>query len=112
LTPTLKAKVFEWLAGWSRKARTAALDYVGDGEAKRRAEVCRRCPKHKKISHLCASCSDSRAALRKSVLSGRTPVDASLEACSAFGSDLQSAVHLAEPPETCPEQPENCWRRP
>lgn len=108
---TLKGRVFEWLAARSRMARQSPLDYVGDAEARRRAAICRKCPMQKKISHLCSTCSDSRAALRKSVLAERVPVDVSIEACSVLGSDLQSAVHLAEQPETNPDLPDFCWRR-
>lgn len=109
--PSLKAKVFEWMANKSRQARQGPLDYVSDDEARARAAICSQCPKQKNISHLCSSCTASRAALRESIMVGRKSVAPGLEACLMLNLDLRAAIHLAEGSSQDPNLPENCWRR-
>jgi hypothetical protein len=107
----VKSEVFQWLSGKSRESKNHSLDYVSDKEATARAAICRTCPRQLKISHLCATCTESRRALRKSVLQDRTILAKDLEACAALAIDLPTAIYLAEPTVDDQNLPENCWRK-
>lgn len=103
---SLKARVLNWLAQLAK----VTPSYARASEARRRAEICMRCPKQGPMEKGCATCKAAVKELRKANLRGRTQ-DNRLACCSQLGTDLRVAVWIDDARLNDPELPAECWRK-
>lgn len=95
----------------AREKKDGRLRRVSDKEARRRADICARCPKQTGIPMTCTKCSDDMAKLRVAILDGKEPVHKGVAACSIFDDDLQVVVHLETGTAPNVDIPDFCWRK-
>ncbi len=109
---SLKGRVLAWLASIraQRTKNNNHLDFVDDAEAKRRADICLKCPKNTGLADGCSSC---KAAIRESRrdLLGPRPIRGGINGCLILGEDLPTATWLDEPVVDNAELPGECWRK-
>ncbi|NBW10607.1 MAG: hypothetical protein EBR82_21540 [Caulobacteraceae bacterium] len=116
--PAFTVAVMNWMANaWSRQANTPNA-LVSDGEAQRRAEVCRGCPKQIDwADYGCGSCVASIRQKGYVFRAGRETGIKNVTGCSVLKQDNSTAVfaHLDSLPDATPEQmeklPTGCWRK-
>jgi hypothetical protein len=108
---TLAQKVISWMTWMTQQRRLKKLQKVSRVEAKRRANICSRCPKQAAFPLSCGACKASVKALERALL-GEDPVHDSIETCSVLREQTSTSVFFEFPPSTNPDLPANCWRRP
>lgn len=109
---TLNARVLNWFSNKLAEARRIGeYPKVSVEEAKRRSEICARCPKQLAFSTACEACVAAVKSSRKTLLGDAGSVHQGLHPCNELGEDCVTSIHLSEPPANEPGLPENCWRR-
>ena len=104
--------MMQWLTAWGKQARsTDGIRFVGAGEAKKRADVCAKCPSNALLPSGCGACRKALEALRANVVGGHRASDKRLGGCEVLGSDLSAAVHLDEVRVHEDSLPKGCWRK-
>lgn len=103
------AKIASWLRGMWLKVSQKQVEFVDEGEVKRRAAICEKCSFFTRFPTECQACSDTFNQISFQLRAGRDKHTSNLKACAKFGSDLRVDVLVAQPPQ--PTAPENCWKR-
>ena len=110
-TGNLTARVQKWLAGMLSLKRSGAIHKVSMDEARRRAEICARCPAQKDFSGVCGSCKAMRKQSGQILLGTDKRINSALRGCSILGEDTSISVQLAVSPVGETGLPAECWRK-
>jgi len=105
---SLKGKALAWQMETRRHKKQLA--FVTPEEAKRRADICAKCPHNVDVSGGCGTCRRAFSEAREDILSRRV-IDSRLNACDRLGLDTAVAVHLDEPRVNDPDLPAVCWKK-
>jgi hypothetical protein len=108
---TSTQRILRWLASVLNLRRAGRAKKVSREEARRRAEICARCPRQQKLSSVCGACNATRKSAAAVLLGNDKRVNSELGGCRILHEDTSVSVHLVLEPVTNPELPENCWRR-
>jgi hypothetical protein len=107
----LGQKVMSWMTFMIQEKRRNRLSRVPRAEAKRRADICARCPRQAAFPLACGACKASVKTTEKGLLDNQSPVHDGIETCSILHEQTSTSVHFVLPPSDSDELPENCWRR-
>ena len=108
----IKLRVMHWLVAWGKQARSLdGIRFVDAETARKRADVCAKCPRNALLPTGCGACRKSLASLRSNVIGGHRATDGRLGGCDVLGSDLPAAVHLDEIRIDDTNLPAECWRK-
>lgn len=107
---TLTQKVIFWMTWMTQQKRLKRLKKVSRAEAKRRANICARCPKQQAFPLSCGSCKANMKNLERALL-GEDPVHSSIETCSVLQEQTSASVFFELPHSDNPDLPANCWRQ-
>lgn len=101
--------------GWITRLvpRRDRLATVSEGEARRRAAICKGCPKQQNWSGSCTSCASSVDKAARGIIGENfdTPETRELRGCSALGEDCRVSAWIEQPPSKDDSLPGFCWRR-
>lgn len=106
----LKTRILAWLNGLRSNRAKQPIEIVSWEEARRRTEICVKCPANQGLLDGCSSC---RAALRelRNDLVGDRFKDGRLNECNILGEDLPVSVYLEQQTVGRGDLPTECWRR-
>lgn len=109
-TDTSNVRILSWLLRVIDSKD--ALEYVPEGEARRRMAICAACPRQVDWRHKCASCTARADSLYTKLLDGRPATfGRSLLGCGALDEDTRLSTWLSSAPVGDSRLPANCWRR-
>jgi hypothetical protein len=108
---TLNQRVINWFIHVIGLKRVNRLPRVDDNEARRRADICARCPRQTSLNKACEACIASIVTSRKAILDGQASLHQNLQPCGALGEDPTIAVHIEQSPSDNPHLPAECWRK-
>lgn len=83
-------------------------------EARRRAEICAKCPLNKEWESACAGCTASVRKVRTTLvgrLANKITGGDNLHGCDPLGEDIKLSIWMERPPEKNTDLPANCWRK-
>lgn len=108
---SLKSQVIRWLDDLRKQPQP--VPRVLPEEARRRANLCIRCPRNQSVSGGCGSCVAAMNALRDRAFPVQKPkFHADVHACAVLGLDIKAAVWLLEEVAIPnPELPDFCWKK-
>lgn len=107
---TLKSRILAWFSTIRANRDREPIQFVSDQEARRRAEICARCPHNKALPDGCSSCRKALEEIRRDVIGDRFK-DGRLNGCNVLGEDLQAAIHIDAQTVENGELPGDCPRR-
>lgn len=109
--PTLKGRVLQWLAGFSKIVKAGQISYVREPEMQDRVKKCLGCPFHSQLPTSCAACLATIGARTVEILGRPQKPDRRVSACDKLGIYLPVAAWLDEPAIQDNGLPRHCWRR-
>lgn len=107
---TLAQKVSSWVSRRFADRRMGRLKKVTASEAKRRAQICAKCPKQTAFPSTCGGCKENVNRLAAEAVANET-LDRSLQCCSVLAEWTPASVWVDSPPEPNPDLPNECWRK-
>lgn len=105
---SLKSRILTWL---NAVRGNTEKRFVDEGLARRRADICARCPKAVPLPGGCASCTNTVNALRRDIIGPSRFLDGRLNECDVLNEDTPVTVHIDMLAVDNPELPAHCWRR-
>jgi len=109
VTESFKSAVLRSMSEMAQRVDKKEVNFVNDGLAAARADVCRRCPMQKEIGGGCGSCKAAVKALAKQIR-GKHP-ELPGDGCSIFKIHTPSAAYLDDPGVRRDDLPPECWRK-
>lgn len=106
----LTKRVLRWLLNLLKLRRAGSARRVSLAEARRRADICSRCPMQRGLSSVCGSCTSTRKQAAQ-VLIGDRRLPNPLQGCLALGEDTMISVQIEQDPAQQEGLPPNCWRQ-
>lgn len=107
---TLAQKVSSWVSQRFADRRMGRTKKVSAGEAKRRAQICAKCPKQLAFPSTCGGCKENVNRLAAEAVANEV-LDHSLQCCSVLSEWTPTSVWIDAPPEMNPDLPLECWRK-
>lgn len=109
---SLNQRVLAWYAKMLAKKRVNDWRTVSESEVARRASICGGCPAQRALNSSCGACIRSVSISHKALLNGRESKFQTLHPCSILGEDCAVSIYADQPPDSRPDLPARCWRRP
>lgn len=106
---TLAPKVSSWVSRLFGEKRMGRVKKVSAAEARRREQICARCPKQVPFPSSCGGCIDNVNRLSGEIVS--EPLNKSIQCCMALAEYTPVSVWLDQPPVDNGNLPEECWRK-
>lgn len=107
----LTKRVLRWVLELLKSKRAGGARRVSSAEARRRAEICSRCPMQRGLSQACGSCTSTRKQATEVLVGNGKKVPQPLQGCLALGEDTAISVYIEQGPANPEGLPEECWRK-
>lgn len=107
----LTKRVVRWLLSMLKARRAGGAKRVTPAEARRRAEICARCPMQRGLSQACGSCTATKKQAAEVLMAGARRVPQELNGCVALGEDTSISVYIEQDPAKPDGLPAECWRK-
>lgn len=106
---TLAPKVSSWVSRLFGEKRMGRVKRVPAAEARRREQICARCPRQVPFPSSCGGCVDNVNRLSGEIVN--EPLNRSIQCCTVLAEYTPVSVWLDRPPVVNAELPDECWRK-